>query len=172
VIPLVFTAIVVGVTSLRHLGGPRAAARLGGRTLLWFAITSLIAVLIGIAIGVVGNLGSGVSVTPSDDAVANIAERAQSDWWAFVQSIVPSNVFTAFTEGQVLQVVFLALLVGAAAYVLGDRAETFASFNRAVFDVIQRCSAGSSGWPRSACSACSATRSPATATSSSPHWSR
>src|SRR5262245_15216406 len=37
VVPLVFTAIVVGITSLRGLGGPATAARLGGKTLLWFA---------------------------------------------------------------------------------------------------------------------------------------
>ncbi len=138
VIPLVFTAIVVGITSLRRLGGPRTAARLGGRTLLWFAITSLIAVLIGIAVGTIGNLGSGVRVTPSEDAVANIAERAPGDWWAFVQSIVPTNVFSAFAEGEILQVVFIALLVGGAAYALGDRASAFVSFNRAAFDIIQK----------------------------------
>ncbi|MDQ3790790.1 MAG: dicarboxylate/amino acid:cation symporter [Actinomycetota bacterium] len=138
VIPLVFTAIVVGITSLRGLGGPKTAAQLGGRTLLWFAITSLIAVLIGIAVGSIGNIGSGVRVTPSEDAVANIAERSPGDWWAFVQSIVPTNVFSAFSEGNVLQVVFIALLVGGAAYALGDRARVFVDFNRAAFDIIQK----------------------------------
>jgi Na+/H+-dicarboxylate symporter len=138
VIPLVFTAIVVGITSLRRLGGPATAARLGGRTLLWFGITSLIAVLIGLTIGAVGNLGAGVSVQPSDEAVADISARAQGDWWAFISSIVPENMFTAFTDGQVLQVVFLALLAGGAAYVLGDRAEPFVNFNRAAFDIIQK----------------------------------
>lgn len=138
VIPLVFTAIVVGITSLRHLGGPRTAARLGGRTLMWFGITSFIAVLIGIAVAAIGDIGSGVRVTPSEDAVANIAERSPGDWWAFVQSIVPTNVFSAFTEGNVLQVVFIALLIGAAAYALGDRAAVFVNFNRAAFDLIQK----------------------------------
>ena len=138
VIPLVFTAIVVGITSLRGLGGPKTAAQLGGRTLLWFAITSLIAVLIGIAVASIGNIGSGVRVTPSEDAVANIAERSPGDWWAFVQSIVPTNVFSAFSEGNILQVVFIALLVGGAAYALGDRARVFVGFNRAAFDIIQK----------------------------------
>ena len=137
VIPLVFTAIVVGITSLRRLGGPRTAAQLGGRTLLWFAITSLIAVLIGIAVASIGNIGSGVQVTPSEDAVANIAERSPGDWWAFIQSIVPTNVFSAF-EGNILQVVFIALLVGTAAYALGDRASVFVNFNQAAFDIIQK----------------------------------
>jgi Na+/H+-dicarboxylate symporter len=138
VIPLVFTAIVVGITSLRRLGGPRTAAQLGGRTLLWFAITSLIAVLIGIAIGTIGNLGSGVRVTPSEEAVANIAQRSPGDWWAFVQSIVPTNLFSAFSEGNVLQVVFIALLIGTAAYALGERATVFVNVNRAAFDIIQK----------------------------------
>jgi Na+/H+-dicarboxylate symporter len=138
VIPLVFTAIVVGITSLRRLGGPRTAAQLGGRTLLWFAITSLIAVLIGIAIGTIGNLGSGVRVTPSEEAVANIAQRSPGDWWAFIQSIVPTNLFSAFSEGNVLQVVFIALLIGTAAYALGERATVFVNVNRAAFDIIQK----------------------------------
>jgi Na+/H+-dicarboxylate symporter len=138
VIPLVFTAIVVGITSLRRLGGPRTAAQLGGRTLLWFATTSLIAVLIGIAVASIGNIGSGVQVTPSEDAVANIAERSPGDWWAFIQSIVPTNVFSAFSEGNILQVVFIALLVGAAAYALGDRASVFVNFNQSAFDIIQK----------------------------------
>jgi Na+/H+-dicarboxylate symporter len=138
VVPLVFTAIVVGITSLRGLGGARTAARLGGKTLLWFAITSLIAVLIGIAIGAVGNLGSGVSIKPSEEALADIASRDSGDWWAFVQSIVPDNLFSAFTEGEILQVVFIALLIGAAAYALGDRATAFVNVNQAAFDIIQK----------------------------------
>jgi Na+/H+-dicarboxylate symporter len=138
VIPLVFTAIVVGITSLRRLGGPRTAAQLGGRTLLWFAITSLIAVVIGLLIGLIGNLGSGVRVTPSHETVAQLASRDNGDWWAFIQSIVPSNIFSAFSEGNILQVVFIALLVGGAAYALGDRATVFVNVNRAFFDIIQK----------------------------------
>jgi Na+/H+-dicarboxylate symporter len=54
------------------------------------------------------------------------------------QSIVPTNVFSAFSEGNVLQVVFIALLVGGAAYALGDRAAVFVNFNKAAFDIIQK----------------------------------
>jgi len=138
VVPLVFTAIVVGITSLRGLGGARTAARLGGKTVLWFGITSLIAVLIGVAIGAIGNLGSGVSIDPSKEALAETSGGTAGDWWAFVQGIVPDNLFSAFTEGEILQVVFVALLVGAAAYALGDRAKPFVTFNQAAFDIIQK----------------------------------
>ncbi|OLR90471.1 dicarboxylate/amino acid:cation symporter [Actinokineospora bangkokensis] len=138
VIPLVFTAIVVGVTSLRALGGPRTAARLGGKTLAWFAATSLVAVLIGIAVGLIGRAGTGVAVQPGEGTVERLAQRAQGDWLTVLQGLVPSNLFSAFAEGEVLQVVFVAVAVGVAAYALGEKAEPFVTLNRAVFDIIQK----------------------------------
>ncbi|RZS33854.1 Na+/H+-dicarboxylate symporter [Herbihabitans rhizosphaerae] len=138
VIPLVFTAIVVGINSLRRLGGARTAARLGGKTLMWFGLTSLIAVLIGITIGLITDLGTGVQVTPSKSNVDKIAAREHGSWSAFLEGLVPDNVFSAFTEGKILQVVFIALLVGAATFALGERAAPFVNFNRSAFDVIQK----------------------------------
>ncbi|GGP70346.1 dicarboxylate/amino acid:cation symporter [Saccharothrix coeruleofusca] len=138
VIPLVFTAIVVGITSLRKLGGSRTAARLGGKTLLWFAATSLVAVLIGLAIALVFGPGKGVQVTPSEATVERLSARATGSWGALLDSLVPSNLFTAFTEGEVLQVVFISLLVGFAAYALGEKAAPFVNLTRSAFDLIQK----------------------------------
>ncbi|GLZ35653.1 sodium:proton antiporter [Lentzea sp. NBRC 105346] len=138
VIPLVFTAIIVGITSLRRLGGGRTAARLGGKTFLWFGITSLIAVLIGLAIALVFKPGVGVEVTPGEGVVDKLAKRSSGSWSALLDNLIPTNIFTAFTEGEVLQVVFLAVLVGFAAYALGERAEAFVKLNQSVFDLIQK----------------------------------
>jgi len=136
VIPLVFTAIVVGINSLRHLGGTRVAARLGGKTLLWFATTSLIAVLIGIAIGLITHLGTGVHVVPSAANASSVAGKAHGSWSTLVNDLVPDNFFAAFANGEILQVVFLAVLIGAAAYALGEKAEPFVRLNQSIFDVI------------------------------------
>ncbi|WP_424189488.1 dicarboxylate/amino acid:cation symporter [Actinokineospora sp. G85] len=138
VIPLVFTAIVIGLVSLRSLGGGRTAARLGGRTLLWFAVTSLIAVGLGLAIGTVSGAGSGIVVEPSAATVERLAERAQGDWLTLLDGLVPSNLFAAFAEGEILQVVFVAALVGAAAYALGAKAEPFVALTRSLFDIVQK----------------------------------
>ncbi|MGM1060307.1 dicarboxylate/amino acid:cation symporter [Saccharothrix sp. Mg75] len=137
VIPLVFTAIVVGITSLRRLGSNRAA-RLGGKTLLWFAITSLIAVLIGLAIGLIFKPGAGVTVEPSQAAVERLAARDPGSWSTLLETLIPSNLFAAFTEGEVLQVVFISVLVGFAAYALGEKAAPFVNLTRSVFDLIQK----------------------------------
>lgn len=66
VVPLIFTAIVSSIVGLRKVTN---AARLAGQTLLWFAITALIAVAIGITLGVTlrpGAAASGSELTPSD----------------------------------------------------------------------------------------------------------
>lgn len=138
VLPLVFTAIVLGIASLRGLGGSRTAARLGGKTVLWFAGTSLIAVLIGLAVGTIINPGHGVALTPDQSTVAKIAARQQGSWLDLVTNLVPSNLFEAFTDGRILQVVVVSLAVGLAAYGLGERAEPFVRFNRVLFDLVQK----------------------------------
>lgn len=138
VLPLVFTAIVLGISSLRGLGGARTAARLGGKTVLWFATTSFIAVLIGIVVGKIINPGTGVSLKPDASTVQKLASRDQGSWLDLINNLVPSNLFEAFADGEILQVVVISLAVGLAAYSLGDRAEPFVRFNRVVFDLVQK----------------------------------
>jgi Na+/H+-dicarboxylate symporter len=143
VIPLVFTAIVVGINSLRHLGGGRTAARLGGKTLMWFAITSFIASVIGIVIGVLfnpgsGGLGAGVEATAKNADKATKSVSSWGSWDAFIKGLLPDNFFSAFAEGQTLQVLFLAVIIGAAAYSLGDKAKPFVDFTSSVFEIVQR----------------------------------
>ncbi|WP_433802400.1 dicarboxylate/amino acid:cation symporter [Actinomycetospora sp. CA-084318] len=136
VAPLVFLAIVVGIVSLRDLGGGRTAARLGGRTVAWFAGTSLIAVLIGLAIGLVFRPGEGLTLAADPAEVAKVDAKTPGSWGAFLTDLVPANPIAAFAENNVLQVVIAALLVGAAAYALGEKAEPFVAFSRSAFEIV------------------------------------
>ncbi|WP_433873078.1 dicarboxylate/amino acid:cation symporter [Saccharopolyspora sp. CA-218241] len=138
VLPLIFTAIVVGINSLRSVGGGRTAARLGGRTALWFALTSLIAVLIGLVIASLLQPGRGLVLRPDQQNLDSVGERTAGSWLDLINGLVPQNLVAAFAEGETLQVVFVSLIVGAAAYSLGDKAEPFVRFNQSAFDVIQR----------------------------------
>ncbi|QUH04898.1 dicarboxylate/amino acid:cation symporter [Saccharopolyspora erythraea] len=138
VLPLIFTAIVVGINSLRSVGGGRTAARLGGKTALWFAATSLIAVLIGIGLGALFQPGRGLVIEPDPAKLAAIGEKTHGSWLDLFNGLVPQNLVSAFAEGETLQVVFVALLIGAASYSLGDKAEPFVNFSRSAFEVIQR----------------------------------
>ncbi|MGW1144643.1 dicarboxylate/amino acid:cation symporter [Streptomyces sp. NPDC002454] len=129
--PLVFFAILVSITNLRKVNN---AARLASRTLLWFMITSLIAVAIGLFIGLITNPGSGTGLTSADGG----EPKATGSWIDFLTGIVPTDVITPFTELNVLQIVFLAAVAGIAALKLGDRAKPILSLSEAVLELLQK----------------------------------
>ncbi|ROT32780.1 dicarboxylate/amino acid:cation symporter [Micromonospora sp. HM5-17] len=129
--PLVFTAIVVSVVSLR---GVANAARLALKTLLWFGITALASVAVGIGLGLLTNPGRGVTL---DLSAAKEPQRTGS-WTDFLTGLVPTNVFGAFVENNVLQIVFLAVVAGIAALLVGAAAEPFVEFNRSVLAIVQK----------------------------------
>lgn len=131
--PLVFAALVVSITNLRGVAG---AARLAVKTLLWFAGTALIAVTIGIVLGAITSPGTGFSV--SGLSSKDIPEHTGS-WLDFLTGIIPTNPVDAFTSnGKVLQIVFLAIVVGIAAVKLGHKADPFVTFTRSVLDIVQK----------------------------------
>ncbi|WP_406286711.1 dicarboxylate/amino acid:cation symporter [Streptomyces sp. NBC_00209] len=131
VAPLVFFAILVSITNLRKVNN---AARLATRTLLWFMITSLISVAIGLAIGLITNPGSGTGLTPKD---GKLPEHAGS-WLDFLTGIIPDNVITPFAELNVLQIVFMAAVAGIAALKLGEKAQPILTLSEAVLELLQK----------------------------------
>ncbi len=131
VAPLVFFAILVSITNLRKVNN---AARLASRTLLWFMITSLIAVAIGLVIGLVTNPGAGTGLTPKDGS----APEHTGSWLDFLTGIVPTDVITPFTELNVLQIVFMAAVAGIAALQLGDKAKPILTLSESVLELLQK----------------------------------
>ncbi|PWI11247.1 sodium:proton antiporter [Streptomyces sp. NWU339] len=131
VAPLVFFAILVSITNLRKVNN---AARLASRTLLWFLVTSLIAVTIGLVIGLVTNPGAGTGLTPADGG----KPEKTGSWLDFLTGIVPTDVITPFTELNVLQIVFLAAVAGIAALQLGEKAQPVLTLSESVLELLQK----------------------------------
>ncbi|MEV7154374.1 dicarboxylate/amino acid:cation symporter [Streptomyces misionensis] len=131
VAPLVFFAIMVSITNLRKVNN---AARLAGRTLLWFMITSLIAVVIGLVIGLVSNPGSGSSLTPADGAKPDHA----GSWLDFLTGILPTDVVTPFVQLNVLQIVFMAVVAGIAILKIGPKAQPILTLSESVLELLQK----------------------------------
>lgn len=143
--PLVFSAIVASVAGLRDLHN---AARLAGQTLLWFALTALIAVAIGLALGLWLEPGMGSGVQPG----AAQMPTTVGSWLDFVRGLVPVNFLAlsasaAQGEGgainvslsfNILQIVVLAIAVGAAALRAGAAGEPFLAFNRSLLAISRR----------------------------------
>lgn len=142
--PLVFTAIVASIANLRQL---QNAAALVWRTLLWFAATALIAVSIGIVLGLVLKPGLNTSVAA---AAAEIPHTSGS-WLDFLTGLVPSNMLglaaaTTLTEDgaktslsfNVLQIVVISLVTGIAALRSGAAAEPFLAFNASALAIVRK----------------------------------
>ncbi|MFC5997818.1 dicarboxylate/amino acid:cation symporter [Quadrisphaera sp. GCM10027208] len=143
--PLVFLAIVASIANLRQVTD---AARLAGRTLLWFAITALFSVGIGIALGLLTNPGLNTGV---DAGAADQPSRTGS-WLDFLTGIVPGNVLglqastSAGADGSlstglsfnVLQIIVVAVAVGVAALKVGRAAEPFLTLSRSALAVVQK----------------------------------
>ncbi|KQV24106.1 MULTISPECIES: dicarboxylate/amino acid:cation symporter [unclassified Kitasatospora] len=128
--PLVFTAIVLSVANLRNVTN---AARLAGRTLLWFLITSLIAVGVGLGLGLLTNPGEGANLSTQGLK----APEKPGTWIDFLTGIIPTNIADAFLKVNVLQIVFLGIVVGAAVLKLGEKAEPVRKLNEAILDLTQ-----------------------------------
>ncbi|WP_439471218.1 dicarboxylate/amino acid:cation symporter [Brevundimonas sp.] len=116
VAPLVLFTIA---SSIAKLGEGVGAVRLAVRTIVWFAITSLLAVLVGFAVAHIINPGMGLSDLP----LGTVREREIPTPLEVLIGIVPTNPFAALSEGKVLQIIFFSALVGAALVALGDRAQ-------------------------------------------------
>ncbi len=123
VVPLVFFTIAASVARLGHVesdhesGAGGRAVRLGVYTIFWFMLTSAIAVSIGLAIGTYFQPGRGLAGLPLDVEPAKVIPTPIE----VVTGIIPSNIFKSFANGDVLSVVFFAILVGAALGALGQK---------------------------------------------------
>jgi Na+/H+-dicarboxylate symporter len=139
--PLVFLAIVASIANLRDVTG---AARLAWKTLVWFAITALVAVVIGIVLGLVLQPGDHASV--SSEAAS--APSTTGSWLDFLTGLVPANVLglqaSAGDDGSVsmsfnvLQVLVIAIATGIATLKVGQAADPFLGFVRSALAVVQK----------------------------------
>ena len=114
VVPLVFVTLVSGVVSM---GDPSKLGSLGVKTLAVYMSTTLAAILIGLTLAAYLQPGIGVdlslAVPSSVQAPIPLSER--------LLSIVPSNPIAALAEGNILAIIFFALLVGISLLVIGEK---------------------------------------------------
>ncbi|MGB2666084.1 MAG: dicarboxylate/amino acid:cation symporter [Candidatus Acidiferrum sp.] len=138
---IVFCTVVSGIASMQDM---KKVGRVGGKALLYFEVVSTLALIIGMVVGNVVHPGAGFNVSAANldaKAVADYAGQAKSqNITEFVLHIIPNTVVDAFAKGDILQVVFVAVLFGLALSSLGDRCKPLValidSLTQAVFGVV------------------------------------
>ncbi|MDF1764810.1 MAG: dicarboxylate/amino acid:cation symporter [Gammaproteobacteria bacterium] len=114
VVPLVFVTLVSGVVAM---GDPAKLGSLGAKTLAIYMVTTLAAIVIGLIFAATLQPGVGVDLS----AAAPTAVQEAIPLSERLLSIVPSNPIAALAEGNILAIIFFALLVGVSVLTIGEK---------------------------------------------------
>ena len=117
--PVIFCTIVLGIGSVRKAA---TVGKVGGLAFVYFLAMSSFALAIGLVVGNLIHPGSGMHLSESAAGKgAELAEKAHESGGLmdFVQHIIPETLLSSLTEGNVLQALFVALLVGFALQAMG-----------------------------------------------------
>lgn len=141
--PIIFTTVVLGIS---HSGDMKKVGRVGGKALLYFETVSNVALALGLVAVNVFKPGKGFNVDPATLDVGPIAEftkkAEEQSMWEFLISIIPKTFTEAFTSnGNLLQILFLAVLVGYGLTHVGFEQgkpvrDFFESFSKILFRIV------------------------------------
>ncbi|MBU0689527.1 MAG: dicarboxylate/amino acid:cation symporter [Gammaproteobacteria bacterium] len=118
IVPLVVSSIIVGIAGI---GGGGAFGRLGLKTLSYYAVTSLFAILVGLTIvnmtmpGIIDGQPAKEQLgmeQVSDEVVASVEGKGAGDLVGVFLRMVPTNIVSAAADGQMLGLIFFSLLFG------------------------------------------------------------
>ena len=120
--PVIFLTVVLGIAHMRDL---KKVGRVGGKAFLYFELVTTVALAIGLVIVNVTKPGAGIdrAALAGGDISKYTQAGQQLSMMEFFTHIVPASVVDAFAKGDFLQVVFFAVLFGAAIATMGDAAE-------------------------------------------------
>lgn len=129
VVPLVFCSLVCGSMSI---GDTKKLGSVGVRTLVFYLITTALAITVALTVGNLINPGIGLNMG-AIKAAENISAAEPTSVADTILNIIPKNIFTALSDGTMLQIIFFALVLGIILAKIGDRTEVvknfFAQFN-------------------------------------------
>src|ERR1700682_2870533 len=136
--PIIFCTVVSGISRIQDA---RKGGRVGIKALVYFEVVSSFALILGLIIGNLVQVGHGLAAKPDAAAVANYVKQAAAQKSVdFVLNIIPDSVVGALARGDILQVLLFAILFGFALMALGERGHRLRDIiddtSHAVFGVI------------------------------------
>jgi aerobic C4-dicarboxylate transport protein len=134
--PIIFFTIVIGIG---NMGDLKKVGRIGGKALLYFEIVTTFALGIGILVVSIIKPGHGFNTKGAEGAdvsqYTKAAEETSHGLMDFILGIVPDNALAALSGGDLLPVLFFAVLFGIAAASLGEKAAPVISFFEKVSEI-------------------------------------
>ena len=131
IVPLIFSSLVVGLCSMDDI---KRMGRIGAKTFVIYLCTTAVAITIGLAIGTILQPGVGVDL----GAAAVMEAKQAPPLIDTLLNIVPKNPAAAFTGGNVLQIIFFAIMLGIAINMAGEKGKPVARFFESFAEVMYR----------------------------------
>ncbi|MDO7835617.1 dicarboxylate/amino acid:cation symporter [Sphingobium sp. HBC34] len=121
--PVIFLTIVTGIAGMKELG---AVGRVASKAFAYFLTFSTLALVVGLIVANVVQPGAGMNIDPATldgGAVADYAAKAhESTLTGFLLGVIPTTLVSAFTDGNILQILLVAILFGIAISMVGEPA--------------------------------------------------
>lgn len=139
--PVIFLTVASGIAGMRDLSSVGSVA---GKALAYFLFFSTLALIIGLIVGNVVQPGAGLNIDPAtldSAAVETYAQSAEEQTIAaFLLDIIPTTLFSAMTDGKILQVLLVAILTGVALAATRPHSDlvldVIASLSEAIFKLV------------------------------------
>ncbi|SDL46785.1 C4-dicarboxylate transporter DctA [Pedobacter antarcticus] len=151
--PIIFFTIVLGIAKM---GDMKKVGRVGGKALLYFELITTIAIFIGLVTANLMRPGDGldpvvghpstataaiVSGNPSTIHAPTVAAPVSMGWMDFISNIITPNIFESFAKGDILQILFFAILFGFALSKMGRAGRhtivAFENLSQVIFNIMK-----------------------------------
>jgi aerobic C4-dicarboxylate transport protein len=137
--PVIFLTIVTGIAGMSDLG---KVGRLAAKTFGYFLLFSTLALVVGLVVANVVQPGAGMHIDPATldaAAVSDYAAKAhEQSLTGFLLNVIPSTFVGALADGEILQVLFIAILSGVSLALVGERGRALLTLLESVSAVVFR----------------------------------
>ena len=127
--PVIFLTIVTGIAGMTHL---RTVGRVFAKSMAYFLFFSTLALVIGMVVAHIVQPGVGMNIDPASLDTAAVEGYVQKSHemtlTGFMLDIIPGTLVGAFVDGNILQVLFIAVLFGIALALVGEKGKPILSF--------------------------------------------
>ncbi|WP_294962257.1 dicarboxylate/amino acid:cation symporter [Sulfurimonas sp.] len=131
IVPLIFTSLITGIISMEDLTKMK---RVGLKTFVIYLLTTAVAITIGLGFGTIMEPGVGVSLTTTATVTAKTAPALIDT----ILNMITKNPVASLTNGNILQIIFFAIILGISINLAGEKGEPVAKFFTSFSEVMYK----------------------------------
>ncbi len=127
--PVIFLTVATGIAAMSDL---KKVGRVAGKAMLYFLVFSTLALIVGMIVSHIVQPGAGMHINPATldqkQVASYVAKAHDSTITGFLMNVIPTTIFSPFVGGDILQVLFVAVLFGIALAQVGERGKPVLNF--------------------------------------------